>query len=69
MQHKTTTGLNIKIGGIYTFTNKHGYTTEIKVVRVSEKSIYAYHKLQDGNFSNYEFREGVTEFLKYTLTN
>lgn len=64
--HPTTENMNIVVGGIYAFTNKHNYTTTIKVTRVTDKSIFASRKLQDGSWGG-EVREGVKEFSKFTI--
>lgn len=65
--HPTTENLNVKTGSIYSFTNIHNYTTTLKVSRVTEKSIFVFHLLSDGNWATRESREGVTNFKKYTL--
>jgi hypothetical protein len=67
--HPTTETLNAQIGGVYSYTNKGGYTTTLRVSRVTEKSIFVYRLLNNGTFSNEETREGVTTFKKYTHQN
>lgn len=66
-RHTSTEGLNVKIGGVYEFTNDRGYSTRITPTRVTEKSVFVRWVTEDGNVWGGEMREGVTEFMKYTL--
>jgi len=67
--HNTTEGMNIQIGRVYSYVNEVNYVTLLKVTRVTEKSIFVLRLLNNGKWSTSEFREGVTNFKKYTLQN
>ncbi len=57
----------IIINGIYSYTNKHNYTTTIKVSRFNDKSIFVYALLDDGNFSDTESRMSLIHFASYSI--
>jgi len=55
----------IKMGVIYTYTNKHNYTTRIIITRISDKSVF--YKYADHNTARYEFRMSRNSFSKYSI--
>jgi len=56
---------NIKIGGVYSFTNDKNYTTKIRVVRVNDKSVF-YTRIDN---DTYILRMSLNSFKDFVLTN
>ena len=71
MKHTLQTAVKIEPGEIYSYTNKYGYTTIFKVSRITDKSVFHFNLLSDGNFSETEARESINVILKniYTKIN
>lgn len=68
--HATTEGMDIQIGRVYSYVNETNYVTILKVTRVTEKSVFVLRWLRNGEIGEWskdEYREGVTNFKKYTL--
>jgi hypothetical protein len=59
-----------EIGSYYSFTNGFGYTSVIKVTRITDKSIFHISLLRDGSWSAHEFRisyNSLSVYQKITL--
>lgn len=54
------------VGGVYSYVNKYNYVTILKVSRITDKSVFVYYLLDNGNFSSNEHRESLNSFKKYT---
>lgn len=57
---------NFEIGAVYSFTNKSGYTTRLKVTRITDKSIFCQSFCESNGQWLSEHREGINTVKKYT---
>jgi len=56
---------NIKIGGVYSYTNKNNYTTRIIVLAVNNKSVF--YRWANDEFLSMNARMSLNSFKDFTL--